>query len=289
MSTIAMPTTIQCAINSMTIDAVSQALNLLAVKYNFDPEEARRHINLDHLEINAVTTLTKGTKTATGPKTKTKRGTNGYIIFSKEKRPEITANLLKELDAGEKLKSSKVITALASAWKVLSLDEQTTWNNKAKIANDVQLKTREDSDQDSCKLSSDDDSSEIADSSEKPDSSEISEISEIAEKPDSKKPKGTDSKKPKGTDSKKPKGTDSEKPKGTDSKKPKGTDSKKHSGYLLFARSIKPSVIASLQELTGHKPKPDAVLGEVAIRWKTLSESQKAKWDSTINCDTESD
>lgn len=68
-------------------------------------------------------------ETSSAPKEKKQ---NGYLLFAKEKRSEIKAELEAELEEGEKLSPPKVVTAIAAAWKALDDDEKAEWNDKAK-------------------------------------------------------------------------------------------------------------------------------------------------------------
>tara|TARA_Y100000589_G_C27082267_1_gene600178 strand:+ start:322 stop:1092 length:771 start_codon:yes stop_codon:yes gene_type:complete len=68
-------------------------------------------------------------ETSTAPKEKKQ---TGYLLFAKEKRSEIKAELEAELEEGEKLSPPKVVTAIAAAWKALDDEERAEWNEKAK-------------------------------------------------------------------------------------------------------------------------------------------------------------
>jgi hypothetical protein len=139
------------------VDAITQAVAQLAAKYDFDADEATSDC-LNGLTIQRKrgrpakdksakpakdkSTKDKSTKDKSAKpakdksaKDKSKRGTTGYLLFNKEKRPETKAKLEKALGGDEKLKSSDVIKELATAWKLLSKDEQTAWKDKATIAN----------------------------------------------------------------------------------------------------------------------------------------------------------
>ena len=59
---------------------------------------------------------------------------NGYLLYAKENRADIKEALEAELEVGEKLSPPKVVTAIAAAWKALSDQERTEWNEKAKPA-----------------------------------------------------------------------------------------------------------------------------------------------------------
>ena len=140
MSTIAMPTSIHCAIHSITTDAVSQAVKLLSVKYNFDLDEALR--SLSNFEITATNPVkqTAAKKTAVkktaGDKPSAKRAPNGYNLFQKEKRPDIKAKLEEELQDDAKLKPQAILTAIAAEWKLLTPDDKAIWHDLAKKTND---------------------------------------------------------------------------------------------------------------------------------------------------------
>jgi len=121
------------------MEAVGQAVAALAAKYGFDAAEAERELNLGEMKIQrkrgpvakkSVTKPEKKAKKAADPE-KPKKRLTGYLLFSKEKRPEMTAELEAELEEGEKLQSKTVVAALAAAWKELSAEEQAEWKEKA--------------------------------------------------------------------------------------------------------------------------------------------------------------
>jgi hypothetical protein len=56
---------------------------------------------------------------------KKKRGMTGYLMFAREKRTEVKAEL------GD-VKPTEVITEVAKRWKALTDDERMTWNTQAK-------------------------------------------------------------------------------------------------------------------------------------------------------------
>lgn len=128
---ITMPAAIQGAIQSMCEDAIGQAITALSTKYGFDAEEAQRELNLGKIKISATTTKASQKKT---PSDKPKRGPTGYLVFSKEMRADVRAELESELAEDEKLKPQQVVTALAARWKLLSDEEKEEWNSKAKAA-----------------------------------------------------------------------------------------------------------------------------------------------------------
>lgn len=64
----------------------------------------------------------------------------GYLLFAKEKRSEIKAELEAELEEGEKLSPPKVVSAIAAAWKALDDEERAEWNEKAKPSSSGSIK-----------------------------------------------------------------------------------------------------------------------------------------------------
>ena len=142
MTTIAIPNSLHLALNSATNSAVSQAIATLADKYGFDAEEAGRELKLTVSDI-------KGGKPAKGFKKngepKKKRGTTGYLVFSKENREETKAAMEAELASGEKLQPKLVVKRLAELWKELSKDEQAVWNAKAAATNEESASASDDS------------------------------------------------------------------------------------------------------------------------------------------------
>ena len=65
-------------------------------------------------------------------KPKKKRGMTGYLLFSKEKRPEVKEEL------GD-VKPTEVVTEVAKRWKALTDEEREEWNKTAKDANEEAL------------------------------------------------------------------------------------------------------------------------------------------------------
>ena len=66
-------------------------------------------------------------------KPKKKRGTNGYLVFSKSVREEVIATLSV---GDEKPKNTDIMKKQAAMWAELSVDDKAIWNAKAKDAND---------------------------------------------------------------------------------------------------------------------------------------------------------
>ncbi len=63
---------------------------------------------------------------------KKKRGLTGYLLFAREKRAEVKA------DMGD-VKPTEVITEVAKRWKALTDDERVTWNTRAKEGEEVEV------------------------------------------------------------------------------------------------------------------------------------------------------
>jgi gluconate kinase len=244
---ITMPAAIQGAIQSMCEDAIGQAITALSTKYGFDAEEAQRELNLGKIKISATTTKASQKKT---PSDKPKRGPTGYLVFSKEMRADVRAELESELAEDEKLKPQQVVTALAARWKLLSDEEKEEWNSKAKAAS-----------------TSDDEVPADEKELEKPVEKKATAKEPVEKKATAKEPveKKAAGKKP------------------VEKKTEKGETSKKRqSGYLLFGKEmrkdIKEALEAELEE--GEKLKPQAVVTEIAAQWKALSDEEKEEWNA---------
>ena len=67
-------------------------------------------------------------------KPKKKRGPNGYILFSNEKRDEVKEQLT---SGDEKPKNTEVMKQLAVMWSELGVEEKAEWTAKAKASNEV--------------------------------------------------------------------------------------------------------------------------------------------------------
>ena len=72
----------------------------------------------------------KGEKADGEPKKK--RGLTGYLLFAKEKRPVVKAEL------GE-VKPTEVVTEVAKRWKALTEEERQEWNERAKEGEEVEV------------------------------------------------------------------------------------------------------------------------------------------------------
>ena len=68
--------------------------------------------------------------------TKKKRGMTGYLLYAKEKRPEVKKELV---DGGnDNPKPTEVITEVAKRWKALTDEDREVWNERAKVEDDVE-------------------------------------------------------------------------------------------------------------------------------------------------------
>ena len=272
MSSIVMPTAIQGAIQSMCADAVGQAVRALSEKYSFDIKEAMGSLNLDNFEIIAATKASRKKKTETTNKAKTKRGTTGYLMYTGELRKNVTDEMTQSLADGEKIKPSQVVTELAGRWKALSDDEKAEWNEKANAKNST------DSDGESVVTSSDD---------------EAVNETKMVEKKETKKVEKKETKKVEKKETKKVEKKETNKT--SDANTSTAPANRKHSGYILFCNSIRAEVKAKLEaELAeGEKLKPADTMSQLAKRWKTLSENEKAEWNDAAktpeNSDSDSD
>ena len=63
-------------------------------------------------------------------KPKKKRGMTGYLLYAKEKRPEVREELIE--GGSESPKPTEVITEVAKRWKALGDEEREYWNERAK-------------------------------------------------------------------------------------------------------------------------------------------------------------
>ena len=131
-----MPQQLESAIREMCSDAMSQAVAALAEKYNFDAEEANRHLSLSNVKIArkrgpSPKTVDEKPK-AKGSPDKPKRGKTGYLLYADEVRLQVKAKMESELEDGEKLKPQDIIKAIAARWKEESDETKESWKEKAK-------------------------------------------------------------------------------------------------------------------------------------------------------------
>ncbi len=137
-ATIMMPSGFDDAIRSMCLDAVGQAVAVLAAKYGFDAEEAQRDVSELKLMRKRGPSPKKEKKEKKEKKasddSKTKRPKTGYLLFQAKTRAEVVAALTEELEDGAKLQGKDVIRGIAAKWKALSVEEQKDWKQRAKDA-----------------------------------------------------------------------------------------------------------------------------------------------------------
>ena len=139
-ATIMMPAQIESSIREMCSDAMSQAVSVLAEKYGFDADEANRFLADSDVKIvrkrGPSPKLSKDTgksKSKAKPDAdKPKRGKTGYLLYADEVRAEVKAELVSELEDGEKLKPQDVVKGIAARWKAEDQEVRDEWNAKAK-------------------------------------------------------------------------------------------------------------------------------------------------------------
>jgi len=119
---------------SMTLEIVSQRIAELEkqmaavlVKIDFDGKDDKKP-KKEKKEKKEKSP--KGEKADGEPKKK--RGMTGYLLFSKEKRPEVKEEL------GE-VKPTEVVTEVAKRWKALTEEERAAWNERAKEGEEVEV------------------------------------------------------------------------------------------------------------------------------------------------------
>jgi hypothetical protein len=262
MSTIQIPASLQTALVTVTNAAVSHAIAELAEKYGFDAEEAGRDLKIPDVNFKSGKAA-KGFKKNGEPKKK--RGTTGYLIFSKEQREEVKKEMEAALDEGEKLQPKLVVKRLAELWKGLTGDEQAVWNKRAAQANDAA------------------DSASATDSGSEYAASDAG--SETSDKPKSKSKAIVPAKNVEKTE--KTKGKEKAKPPADDEPKKK----RAANAYLVWANANRAEVKAKMQaELEeGEKLKPTDVTKQLAANWKALSDGEKAEWKNKAEAEQSGD
>ena len=149
---------------TMTLDT-SRIVKLLAAQFDFDPSEGMRLVaassrtdrtdRTDFLAELAIAeskdeaALAKAKMTPAAKKeaaaakkaereakkaakeAKPKRAPTGYLMFCKELRPDVKAELVKLLKEGEKLAPTDTVKELAAQWNDLSDEDRAEWNKKA--------------------------------------------------------------------------------------------------------------------------------------------------------------
>ena len=262
MSTIQIPASLQTALTTVTNAAVSQAIAELAEKYGFDAEEAGRDLKIPDVNFKPGK-ANKGFKKNGEPKKK--RGTTGYLIFSKEQREEVKKEMEAELDEGEKLQPKLVVKRLAELWKGLTGDEQAIWNKRAAEANEAA------------------ESASATDSGSESAASDAG--SETSDKPKAKTKAIVPVKKVEKTE--KAKGKEKAKPPADDEPKKK----RAANAYLVWANANRAEVKAQMQAQLeeGDKLKPTDVTKQLAANWKALPEDEKAEWKAKAEAEQSGD
>ena len=259
MSTINIPQSFQTALSQITNSAVSNAIAQLSERYGFDAEEAGRDLKIPAMDFVAGATKGKS-KSATTKKNgepKKKRGTTGYLVFSKEMREEVKAEMEAELGDGEKLQPKLVVSELAKRWKDLGESEKTTWNDKAKGINDD---------------ASVDDSTSDSGSSDGDKKVESKKVE--SKKVESKKVVPT-----KKIEPPKVKRQEAEGASSSNAPPPEKPKKKKANGYLLYANENRAAIKEEMMaERGGEKVPPAEVVKALAANWKALSDEEKAEW-----------
>eukprot|EP00747_Dinoflagellata_sp_TGD_P130922 gnl/TRDRNA2_/TRDRNA2_174892_c6_seq4.p2 gnl/TRDRNA2_/TRDRNA2_174892_c6~~gnl/TRDRNA2_/TRDRNA2_174892_c6_seq4.p2 ORF type:complete len:142 (+),score=53.41 gnl/TRDRNA2_/TRDRNA2_174892_c6_seq4:633-1058(+) len=111
----------------------SQAVAALAAERELDLGELKLQPKRGPVPKKSVP---KATKSKSDDELKTKRKMTGYLLFSKEMRPQVKEALEAELEEDEKLKPQAVVTELAAQWKALSDEEQAEWKERAAAESD---------------------------------------------------------------------------------------------------------------------------------------------------------
>ena len=142
MTTVQMPKEFDQLVNKMITEGIMKATTTLSETFKFDLEVATRVLDLDSLKIERKRGPAKkeskkeskksAKKASDDEKPKKKRDPTGYLVFSKETRAEVRAQISEVLGEDEKLKPQDVVRELAKRWKALEQHERDEWNTKAK-------------------------------------------------------------------------------------------------------------------------------------------------------------
>jgi upstream-binding transcription factor len=128
MATIYMTSSIETAIAALCVKSKTDCVELLAEKYKFDVKEA-----IDFLELNKPIKSGKKEKKEKKPKKEVDpnkpKKTSGYLLYSAEVRTEVKTELTVD---GVAPKSPAIMSAIGAKWKLLSDDDKSVWNAKAK-------------------------------------------------------------------------------------------------------------------------------------------------------------
>ena len=155
MATITMPNALNQALSEVAQQSAMAAVRSLSEKYEFDLDEALKHLNLGQVKIvkkRGPSPKTaeekekpkaekkakskaekKAAKGSSDDEAKPKRGKTGYLLYSDAVRDEVKAELTENLEEGEKLLGKDVVREIAIRWKALDADEQAVWKDQAKM------------------------------------------------------------------------------------------------------------------------------------------------------------
>lgn len=138
-TTVNMPNQFDATIRAMCEETMKLTVSALAAKYEFDLDEASRFMDATPLKIvrkRGPSTKSEEKKSVTKkkdqPKSKTKRGKTGYLLFGDDVRSVIREELSENLQDDEKLKPQDVVKEIAIRWKALDQDERDVWIALAK-------------------------------------------------------------------------------------------------------------------------------------------------------------
>lgn len=122
----------------MCSDAIAQAVEVLAAKYDFDVEEAARALE----GVKIVRKRGPSPKTvASGGKAKAKKASDGdkpkrsktgYLLYSDFIRATVRSELEQHVGADVKLRPQDVVKEIAARWKSELPSEKEAWNEAAK-------------------------------------------------------------------------------------------------------------------------------------------------------------
>lgn len=157
MSTTAINSSVQAAVEMMLKQHALDTVQALADKYDFDLADAMAHLELGRAAGRAMSPSPvahraplaksgkKGGAEQKEKKEKKPRKPSGYQAFSKAMREETKGELagmsmsqlqaeLELDDEPDKFHPKHVMTALGKRWKALDDEERTEWNEKASSA-----------------------------------------------------------------------------------------------------------------------------------------------------------
>ena len=144
-----MPTSFTDAVNDMKSQAITQAVSVLAEKYSFSLEDALRELKVSKVEAKAEKAVKKEKK-ETKKVEKTKRALNGYQVYMKQMRSDVSKEMEKNLEDGKKLSPKDVMTELGArcCWKTLTDAQRDEWKAKATELKDKESSASEGADSD---------------------------------------------------------------------------------------------------------------------------------------------